>query len=149
MPRFHLSPAAKAELASCCEAGLTTHQTRLRLTLRGVTAAERSVCRWMADYRRSQDRVREAAAAEERQVRYWEAVGRGLGSVHLSAAPATKILQTAIPGWRERQAVSLADLLRQFLAHPSGELYAGLAVGLHAFLLSSALSEVAGEKLDA
>jgi hypothetical protein len=35
----------------------------------------------------------------------------------------------------------LQDLFQQFLAHPSGDLYCGLAVGMHAFLLSAALSE--------
>jgi len=109
-------------------------------------APERTVARWAASCRAEQERSREAAEAEQRRIRGLEAVGRGLGSVQIGAAGASEILRASVPDWRERQAVILRDLLHQFLERPTGDLYSGLAVGMHAFLLSSMLSEAVGEK---
>lgn len=132
MPRSmeRLPQAARAELMQCFQAGLGTHQTRLRLALRGVMLAERTVSRYLTKLR-----------AEQRRIAGLEAIGRGLGSVQIGATGAAEILRTGVPDWRRKQAGVLQDLFQQFLAHPSGDLYCGLAVGMHAFLLSAALSE--------
>jgi hypothetical protein len=92
--------------------------------------SDRAVTRHMAKLR-----------GEERRVRELEAIGRGLGSVQIGATGAAEILRASAPDWRRKQSGILQDLFQRFLEHPSGELYSGLAVGLHSFLLSTTLSE--------
>jgi hypothetical protein len=70
-----------------------------------------------------------------------EAIGRGLGSVQIGTTGAAELLRSSAPDWRRKQAGILRDLLEQFLERPNGELYSGLAVGLHALLLGVKLSE--------
>jgi hypothetical protein len=125
-----MSPKIESEVSRLCAEGLTAHQIRLRLTLSGIVLSERSICRYRASIR-----------AEKRRVRDLEAIGRGLGSVQIGTVGAAEILRASAPDWRQKHAGVLRDLFAQFLDAPSGELYCGLAVGLHAFLLSSALSK--------
>ena len=84
-------------------------------------------------------------ATEHRRARDLEAIGRGLGAVQIGATGAADILRASLPDWRSKQAAMLRELLQQFLECPTGGLFAGLAVGLHAFLLSATLSEAVGE----
>jgi len=104
----------------------------------GVEVAERTVSRWLARERAEQE-------IEQRRARDLEAIGRGLGSVQIGATGAADILRASLPDWRSEQAAILRELLQQFLERPTGGLYSGLAVGLHAFLLSVTLSEAVGE----
>jgi hypothetical protein len=123
-----LSRAAKAELAQCAADGLTAPQTRRRLTLRGVQMADRTVARYLAN-----------ARDEQRRICDLEAIGRGLGSVHVGAAGATEILRQNLPEWRRKQANILRELLDQFLQNPSAKVFCSLSVGLHALLLGATL----------
>jgi hypothetical protein len=93
--------------------------------------------KWCAE----QERVREADAAEQRRTRDMEALGRGLASVHLGTAGVVEILQSSAPGFREKQCDAIRQLLAQFLERPTAELLCGLSVGMHSYLLGSALSE--------
>jgi hypothetical protein len=92
--------------------------------------SDRTVVRYMAKLR-----------AEQRRIADLEAIGRGLGSVQIGATGAAEILRASVPDWRRRQAGILRDLFQQLLEGPTGEMYSGLAVGLHAFLLGARLSE--------
>ena len=66
MQRRRVLPTlAECELARCCEEGRTAYQTRLRLAAAGVTASQRSVGRWQAEYRRERKESREKEAAEK------------------------------------------------------------------------------------
>jgi hypothetical protein len=132
MPRGleRLSRAVQAELKQCLQEGLTARKTRLRLAVHGAAMSDRTVVRYMAKLR-----------AEQRRIADLEAIGRGLGSVQIGATGAAEILRASVPDWRRRQAGILRDLFQQFLEGPTGEMYSGLAVGLHAFLLGARLSE--------
>jgi hypothetical protein len=109
---------------------LNSIKTRLRLVRCGTVLSQRSICRRLA-----------ALRAEQLRVSDLEAIGRGLGSVQIGATGAAEILRASAPDWRRKQAGILRDLFQAFLEHPTGELYCGLAVGLHAFLLGARLSE--------
>ena len=125
-----LSRAVRAELAQCVEQGLTAAQTRRRLAIHGAARPERTISRLLA-----------AVRAEQRRISDLEAIGRGLGSVQIGATGAAEILRASAPDWRRKQVGALNVLFQQFLEAPTGELYSGLAVGMHAFLLGTKLSE--------
>jgi hypothetical protein len=125
-----LSAVAERELENCLREGLNSKKTRLRLARHGVVLSERSICRRLTALRAEQSRIRDL-----------EAIGRGLGSVQIGATGAAEILRASMPDWRRKQAGILRDLFQAFLEHPTGELYSGLAVGLHAFFLGARLSE--------
>lgn len=125
-----LGAVAERELENCFREGLNSMKTRLRLARCGVVLSRRSICRRLA-----------AVRAEQRRIADLEAIGRGLGSVQIGATGAAEILRSSAPDWRRKQTGALRDLFQQFLEHPNGELYCGLAVGMHAFLLSATLSE--------
>jgi hypothetical protein len=139
MPRGveKLSRVAQAELKQCTQEGLTSHKTRLRLAVHGVMVSEHTASRYLGKLR-----------AEQRRVSELEAIGRGLGSVQIGVTGAAEILRASAPDWRRKQAGILRVLFQQFLEGPTGELYSGLAVGMHAFLLGAKLSE-ALERSDA
>jgi hypothetical protein len=141
MGNTKIPPNAMDEVARCCRDGLTAHKARLRLLLVGVGAADRTVTRWMASWREEQKRGRQAEAAEQSRLREMEAVGRGLASVQLGSSGLVDLLKVYAPGYRQRQAGALIELVRQFLERPTPELLCNISVGLHSYFLSSALSE--------
>ena len=77
----------------------------------------------------------------QRRLREMEAVGRGLASVRLGTAGVAEILESSAPGFRQKQADALRDLVGQFLERPTAGLLCGLSVGLHSFLLGAAMAE--------
>ncbi len=140
--RLRLSAIAERELENCCNEGLTADKTRLRLARCGAALSVRTTARRIAAWREGQALLQENEEAEQRRTRHMEAIGRGLGSVAIGVTGAADILRVSLPDWRNKQAGALRDLLEQFLKAPTSDLYSGLAVGMHAFLLSTLLSEI-------
>ncbi|HEY1218136.1 MAG TPA: hypothetical protein VGF03_04305 [Bryobacteraceae bacterium] len=138
---MRLSAAAERELANCCDEGLSAGETWMRLRRCGVALGERTVARYILAWRTKQAQLREAEAAEQRRLREMEAVGRGLASVRLGTAGVAEILESSAPGFRQKQADALRDLVGQFLERPTAGLLCGLSVGLHSFLLGAAMAE--------
>ena len=143
-PIILLPSVAQAELHRCVEAGLSARQARLRLVRCGVAMSERSASRWLAECRLERIRAAEAEASERRRLLEFEAIGRGLGSVQLGTTGAAEILRASVPGSSEKQRAAVRDLFEQFLRTPKAESFTGLVVGLHALLLSQALTEHLG-----
>jgi len=139
--RMRLSAAAERELGNCCAEGLSARQARLRLARCGAVLGERTTARCMQEWRAKQAQLREDEAAEQRRLRGMEAVGRGLASVRVGTAGVAEILESSAPGFRQKQADALRDLVGQFLERPTAGLLCGLSVGLHSFLLGAALAE--------
>ena len=107
----------------------------------GLTVPQRTVARYLGKLRAEQRRISDMARAEKRHISDMEAIGRGLGSVQIGATGTAEILRASAPDWRRKQVGALNVLFQQFLEAPTGELYSGLAVGMHAFLLGAKLSE--------
>ncbi|MDR3702002.1 MAG: hypothetical protein P4L56_20305 [Candidatus Sulfopaludibacter sp.] len=105
-----------------------------------------TVGHWMTRYRAQQEETRQTEIAQQERVREFEAIGRGLGSVHIGTAGAAEILQAAAPDFHQKQAAMLRDLFQQYLERPTPNLLCGLSVGLHAFLLSEVLTESLRER---
>lgn len=124
-----IPPKAHPELDRCCEEGLTAHEARLRLARGGVSLAERTVGRYMAGWRRHQERVRELRE-----------IGVGIGSVHANLGAIADTIRTSVPGWREKQAAMLRGLFEQFLRQPTAEAFTAVVIGTHALVISHALA---------
>jgi hypothetical protein len=133
--RRAIPPIAEPEVNQYCEQGLTAHQIRLRLELRGISASERAINRYAAARRADQRRLREL----------W-AIGAGVGSVHANFGAIADVIRTSAPGWRETQAAVLRDLFTEFLRRPTAEGFTGVVVGAHALLVSASLNDFFGVK---
>ena len=107
----------------------------------GLTVPQRTVARYLGKLRAEQRRISDMARAEKRHISDMEAIGRGLGSVQIGATGTAEILRASAPDWRRKQVGALNVLFQQFLEAPTGELYSGLAVGMHAYLLGAKLAE--------